>query len=220
MTLDALEYLGLPCKNARIVIQGFGKVGSVAARLIVEAGARIIAVSDVMGGIYNEKGLDPADVLRHCRETGSVVEYPGADAISNRELLELECEVLIPAALELVITKENAKNIKARIICEAANGPTTPEADDILYKSGVFLLPDILANAGGVTVSYFEWVQNIQRLFWTEDDVNSKLRDIMSSAFKRIAALYEKHKVNMRVAAYLLAVDRVAEATRVRSFHL
>ncbi|RMG47478.1 MAG: Glu/Leu/Phe/Val dehydrogenase [Acidobacteria bacterium] len=213
---EAVKALNLPLDRARVVVQGYGNAGSIAARLLHEQGATIIAVSDSRGGILNSKGLDPMKVLAHKQETGSVVEYPGTEAVSNQELLELPCDILVLAALENQITAANAPRIRAKLIAEAANGPTTPEADDILHERGIFVLPDILANAGGVTVSYFEWVQNLQELWWDLEDVNERLEETMVRAFNNVYALHEEKNVDMRTAAYVLAVDRVAEALRLR----
>ena len=203
-------------KGAKVAVQGFGNAGSIAARLLHEDGATVIAASDSKGGIYNERGIDPEAVLRHKEETGSVVGYKGCDHISNQELLELRCDVLVPAALENTITLENAEHIRAKIVAEAANGPTTPGADEILREKGVFVIPDILCNAGGVTVSYFEWVQDLYGFFWTEHEVNNYLERTMNAAFKDVHAAAEKYRVDMRTGAYITAVARVAEATRVR----
>jgi len=213
---EAAEILNLDLAKAKAVIQGYGNVGYHAAELLEEVGARVVAVSDVRGGIFNEKGLDTREVREHSLKTGSVVHYPQADTLTNAELLELPCDILIPAALEGQILRHNANNIKAKVIAEGANGPTSPFADDILYDKGILVIPDILANAGGVTVSYFEWVQNVQKLFWTEDDVNRQLQRVMSKAFKEVHAIAAKEKVNMRTAAYILAVGRVAAAKRFR----
>jgi glutamate dehydrogenase (NAD(P)+) len=213
---EAAKVLGMELSASTAVVQGFGNVGYYAAELLEEIGVKIIAVSDVGGGITNPEGLDTAKVHAHCRESGSVAGFPGAEAISNKELLELSCDVLIPAALEGQITEKNAEKVSARIIVEGANGPTTPFADDILDEKGVFVVPDILANAGGVTVSYFEWVQNVQKLFWTEDDVNQRLHRIMKRAFHEVYEIAKKERVNMRTAAYMLAVTRVAAAKRIR----
>ncbi|MGH9814196.1 MAG: Glu/Leu/Phe/Val family dehydrogenase, partial [Candidatus Acidiferrales bacterium] len=190
--------------------------GGIAARLFDEAGAKIIAVSDSKGGIVNPRGLDPLKALKFKEKSGSVVGLAGTSRVSNQELLELKCDILIPAALENVITSENAARVKARIISEAANGPVTPMADDILTRNNVFLLPDILANAGGVTVSYFEWVQDLQNFFWEEDQVNAKLEAMMKRAFQEVHETSKRYKVNMRIAAYILAIGRVADATLVR----
>ena len=218
-TRQALRHLGIPIEGATVVVQGYGNVGSVSAYLLQSKGCKIIAVSDSRGGIYNPRGLDARDVLRHKRETGTVLEYPGAEKITNEEILELRCDVLVPAALEKVITEKNADRIKARIIAEGANGPTTPEADAILREKGVFVIPDILANAGGVTVSYFEWVQGLQYFFWSERDVNVKLREIMERSFDSVLAVAEEKGVDMRIAAYILAIGRCAKATMIRGIY-
>jgi glutamate dehydrogenase/leucine dehydrogenase len=216
VTQEACRVLRRPLRGAKVAIQGFGNAGGIAARLFDEAGAKIIAVSDSKGGIVNPRGLDPLKALKFKEKSGSVVGLAGTSRVSNQELLELKCDILIPAALENVITSENASRIKARIIAEAANGPVTPMADDILTRNNVFLLPDILANAGGVTVSYFEWVQDLQNFFWEEDQVNAKLEAMMKRAFQEVHETSKRHKVNMRIAAYILAIGRVADATLVR----
>jgi glutamate dehydrogenase/leucine dehydrogenase len=213
---EALKAKGMALKGARIVVQGYGNAGSIAASLFHAEGAQILAVSDSRGGIHNPKGLDPNAVMKHKEKTGSVTGYPEASAISNEAILELECDVLIPAALENQITAANASRIKAKVVAEAANGPTTPAADDILHQNGIFVLPDILANAGGVTVSYFEWVQSLQSFFWREEEVNAKLNEIMTRAFYEVYETSKTYGVHMRAAAYILAVKRVAEATRLR----
>lgn len=218
-TREALKHLGMPIEGTRVVVQGFGKVGAIGAQLLQELGCTVIAASDSRGGVYNPKGLNVEDVIRHKAETGTVVGYPGTDTVTNKELLELDCEVLVPAALENEITRENADRVKARIISEGANGPTTPEADDILFDKGVFVIPDILANAGGVTVSYFEWVQGLQNFFWTEDEVNKNLEKIMVKAFQDVLAISQRREVNLRIAAYILAIDRVATATMLRGIY-
>jgi len=202
-----------------VAVQGFGNVGYHAAKIIHADGAKIIAVSDSKGGIYNPKGLDPQALAAFKEQKGSVQGYPGADIITNEELLELDCSILIPAALDNQITRKNADRIKADIVAEGANGPTTPAADDILFERGKHHLPDILANAGGVTASYFEWVQGLERYFWTEEEVNSKLKAIMDRAFDSVWHLADKEKVNMRMASYMLAVKRVSEAMLVRGLH-
>lgn len=212
----AIEKLGMKPSETTVAIQGYGNAGSFAAILLAEAGYKIVAVSDSRGGILDENGLDPQAVLEHKKKTRSVVGFPGAKKITNEELLELDCDVLIPAALENQITKENADKIKAKIILELANGPTTPDADEILHKKGVLVIPDILANAGGVTVSYFEWVQNVMGYYWSENEVKEKLKKIMEEAFEEAYALKEKHKVSMRTAAYVLAVQRVVDAMKAR----
>jgi len=219
VTREACVEKKIPIKGARVAVQGFGNAGSIAARLLSEDGATVIAVSDSSGGITNPRGLDIRAVLAHKEKTGSLRGYPEADPISNEKLLELECEVLVPAALENQITQENASRIRAKIVAEAANGPTTPAADEILHKKGVFLIPDILANAGGVTVSYFEWVQSLQSFFWEEAQVNQHLEKVMTRAFREVLTIAKKFSVHMRTAAYILAVGRVAEATRIRGIY-
>ncbi len=216
VTREACKARKIPLRGASVAIQGYGNAGSIAARLFREAGAKIIAVSDSKGGIVNPRGLDPIKALQHKEKTGSVAKLPGTSPVTNEELLELKCDILIPAALENVITSQNVSRIKAKIIAEAANGPTTPLADEVLAEKGVFMLPDILANAGGVTVSYFEWVQDLQNFFWEEEQVNTKLEQIMKRAFHEVYETSQKYKTHMRTAAYILAVGRVAEATIVR----
>jgi len=213
---EAAKIVNIDLSGSTAVIQGYGNVGYHAAELLAEIGTKVVAVSDVRGGIFSEKGLDTVKVHEHSLKTGSVVDYPEADTITNVELFELPCDILIPAALEGQITRDNADSIKAKIIVEGANGPTSPFADDILYDKGIVVIPDILANAGGVTVSYFEWVQNVQKLFWTEDDVNKQLHRVMARAFKEVYDISVTEKVNMRTAAYMLAIGRVAEAKRLR----
>ncbi|MFX0167721.1 MAG: Glu/Leu/Phe/Val dehydrogenase [Candidatus Hodarchaeota archaeon] len=217
---EALKDLDILLKDARVVVQGFGNVGFHAARILHELGCKIIAVSDSKGGIFNPKGLDPKKVKEHKNSTGSVIDYKNSVRISNQDVLELDCDILIPAALENAITVENAPRIKAKIIAEGANGPTTPEADEILYERGIFLIPDILANAGGVTVSYFEMVQNQMNYFWTVEEVQSKLKHIMQTGFQDVLALSKEYNVPMRIAAYMLALRRIGYAmqTRKRSF--
>ncbi|WP_206813071.1 Glu/Leu/Phe/Val family dehydrogenase [Paradesulfitobacterium ferrireducens] len=216
---DLVKKLNINLEGVSVVIQGFGNVGGYTAKILYDKKAKIIGISDVKGGIYNPRGLNPYKVQEHATETGSVVNYRGAKTITNAELLELECDILIPAALENQITDKNAHNIKARYVVEAANGPTTPEADKILEQKGILVVPDILANAGGVTVSYFEWVQNNMGYYWSVEEVNEKLGNIMSQAFHGVYDLYKSRKdVNMRVAAYMLAVKRVAEGMEVRGW--
>mgnify|MGYP001069541114 CR=1 FL=1 len=219
LVLEAMKHLGMKPSESTVAVQGFGNVGSVSASLLHDEECRIIAVSDSQGGIYNPHGLDPREVLRHKRETGTVVGYPGSDNITNGELLGLKCDVLVPAALELTITASNANRVQARILAEGANGPTTPQADQILVEKGVFILPDILANAGGVTVSYFEWVQGLQRFFWTEEEINSQLRQIMVRSFKEVLATAQRKEVTMRTAALILAIKRVHDATLLRGIY-
>lgn len=216
---EAAEALSFPIAGARIVIQGFGKVGATCARLLEEMGATIIAVSDSKGGIYRRNGLPLASVIAHKQRTGTVADFPEADRVTNAELLELPCDILVPAAVQMQITARNADRIRARIIGEAANAPTTPEADAILYDRGVFVIPDILAGAGGVTVSYFEWVQGLQEFFWTEREVNAQLERVMVGAFNQVLRTAHERRVHMRTAAYLLAVSRVADATRIRGIY-
>jgi glutamate dehydrogenase/leucine dehydrogenase len=202
-----------------VAIQGYGNAGSIAHDLLHARGAKIIAVSDSRGGITSSRGLDPKIIQEHKRDAGSVVGAAGTDRIGNSELLELKVDILVPAALENQITEDNAPRIKPKIIAEAANGPTTPDADPILHENGVFMIPDILANAGGVTVSYFEWVQDLANYFWTEEEVNQKLETIMKRSFGDVAALAEKHRVHNRTAAYMLGIGRVAEATKLRGLY-
>jgi glutamate dehydrogenase/leucine dehydrogenase len=212
----ACDVLNLPLKRATAAIQGFGNAGAIAAELLAEQGVTIVAVSDSKGGVYNRQGLDVSRLLDHKHKTGSVTGFDGAKSIAAEAVLELECDILIPAALENQITMENADRIKARIIAEAANGPTTPDADIVLHENHVMVLPDILANAGGVTVSYFEWVQDLQELFWEEHDVNARLEKIMVRAFDDVYKIAQKHRVDMRTGAYMLAIDRVAKALEMR----
>ncbi|MDO8055326.1 MAG: Glu/Leu/Phe/Val dehydrogenase, partial [Candidatus Hermodarchaeota archaeon] len=214
--IEAVEALGIPLKEARVSVQGFGNVGYHSARILHDKGCKIIAVSDSKGGIYNPKGLDPKKVKEHKKKTGSVIGYNDSVRISNRDLLELDCDILVPAALENVITAENAPRIKAKIIAEGANGPTTPEADEILHQQQIFLIPDVLANAGGVTVSYFEMVQDQINYFWTVEEVQSKLEHIMRTAFKDVLQLSTEHNVPMRIAAYMLALSRIGYAMQTR----
>ena len=216
---NAAKYIGLDLSNATCAVQGFGNAGSIAAKLIKEVGVKVIAVSDSKGGIFDSTGLDADKVLEHKSKTESVIGYSGSDDISNEDLLTIDCDILIPAALENVITKENASDIKAKIVAEAANGPTTPDADHILEENGVFTIPDILANGGGVTVSYFEWVQNVQHLFWTEDEINKRLRKIMDQSFGAVIEVKEKHKAPMRIAANMLGISRVSRAAELRGLY-
>jgi glutamate dehydrogenase (NAD(P)+) len=219
VALEACRRLGLDPAKASVAVQGFGNVGSVSAQLMQAAGFRVCAVSDVSGGIYDAAGLDIAAVVEHRQARGTLAGYPGARAVTNTELLELPVDVLVPAALESQITASNAGRIQARLIVEGANGPTTPDADTILERRGVVVVPDILANAGGVTVSYFEWVQDLQSFFWEEGEINQKLERVMCRSFDQVVALAEKHSVSWRLGAYLLAVKRVADATAVRGIY-
>jgi glutamate dehydrogenase/leucine dehydrogenase len=211
---EAVKQLGIKLGRATAAIQGFGKVGWNAARLLHNQGCRIIALSDSKGAIYNTKGINPLKVYEHKKKTNSIINYEGCRNITNQELLETECDILIPAALENQITKENAGDIKTRILAEGANGPTTPEANKILTEKGIFTLPDILANSGGVTVSYFEWVQNLHREHWREEEVLSKLEYIMVKAFKDVFKNMNEYETDMRNAALTLGVGRVAKSLK------
>jgi len=215
---EACRRLGIEIKGARVVVEGYGNAGSVAARLIHDLGAKVTAVNDSRGGIYSPNGLDPRAVLEHKERTGSVAGFPGTRSISDEELLQLECEILVPAALENQITAKVAEGIRAKIISEAANGPTTPDADTILAKKGVFVIPDILASAGGVTVSYFEWVQNNMNYYWSEEEVNEKLETMMAKSFDAVHRVHQTRGVTMRRAAFMVAVSRVAEAMKARGW--
>jgi glutamate dehydrogenase (NAD(P)+) len=217
--VEAARHLDIDLGKCRVAVQGFGNVGGVSARLIAAEGATVVGLSDWMGAIYRPQGLDVDAVLAWVQEHRTVMGFPGAREITNAELLELDCDILIPAALETQITAANAGKIRARMIAEAANGPTTPEADEILYKNGQFVIPDILCNAGGVTVSYFEWVQDLERDFWNIEHVNEKLHTIMTKAFASTLEMSLRQEVNMRTAAYMLAVQRVADATSVRGLY-
>ncbi|MDR7537678.1 MAG: Glu/Leu/Phe/Val dehydrogenase [Armatimonadota bacterium] len=210
---------GLPWTGARVVVQGFGNVGEATARLMWDEGCTIIAASDVNGGIYNPRGLDLPGLQAHVARSKTVVGFPGCEPISNRDLLELPCDYLVPAALEGQITGENAGRIAARVIVEGANGPTTPEADEILADRGILVVPDILANSGGVIVSYFEWVQDLQSLFWDEDEINRRLEQIMVRSVRGVVALAQAEGVTMRAAALLRAVQRVADALTIRGIY-
>ena len=217
---EAAMKIGMNLKGASVAIQGYGNVGAFAHKLIErDFGSKVIAVTDSKGGIINEKGLKYEEVWAHKVKTGSVIGFPGSKPLSNEEILELKVDVLLPCALENVITKDNAAKIKSKISGEGANGPTTYEADAIMWKNGVLVLPDILANAGGVTVSYFEWVQNNYNYYWTEEEVNKRLDAKITAAFHEVWNMHEKQKCNMRDAAYLVAVKRVADATRLRGFY-
>jgi glutamate dehydrogenase (NAD(P)+) len=217
--MEALKKLERDPSRTTVAIQGFGNVGSHAARLMAEEGATVVALSDVRGGINNPKVLNVSDVLRYVEEHGTVVGFPHSDSVTNTELLELSTDVLVPAALSNQITAKNAGRIRAKIVIEAANGPTTPEGDEILLDNGVFLVPDVLANAGGVTVSYFEWVQDLQQFFWSEREIDDKLGQIMRKSFERTYQMMKEREVDMRMAAYILAVSNVASATDARSIY-
>jgi glutamate dehydrogenase/leucine dehydrogenase len=217
--VSSCSNLGIPVKGARVVVQGFGNAGSIAAQLLHAAGTLVLAASDSTAAVYNKNGLDIPQLVLHKQRTGSLRGFPGADAITPEELLSLECEILVPAALENAITGDNVRAVQARIIAEAANGPVTPEADRVLAEKGVFLIPDILCNAGGVTVSYFEWVQDENHLFWDENDVNAKLEKIMVRSFNDVYKIHQERKVNMRLAANMLGIGRVAEACKMRGLY-
>ncbi len=219
--LEAARHLKLPMGRARVVVQGSGNVGGIAAQYFDREGAKVIAISDSKGGVYNKKGLNVSSVL-DCKKKYSCLitsKVKSGDEISNEELLELDCDILVPSALENQITDKNASKIKAKIIAEGANGPTTPEADEILHDRGIFLVPDILANAGGVTVSYFEWVQNLQELLWNEKEISERLTKIMKRSFAEVLNISRREKVDMRTAALMLGIGRVAEASKLRGIY-
>ena len=213
---DGDEGKGYRIDNATVVVQGFGNAGTVVSKLLQDKGAKIIAVSDSKGGIINKEGIDVYKLIEHKNKKGTVLGYEDNEELEGKDVLEIDCDVLVPAALENQITDKNVDNIKAKIVAEAANGPTTPDADEILYEKNIFLIPDVLANAGGVTVSYFEWVQSLQQLFWTEKDVNVQLREIMIRSFDDVFKISKENKVTMRTAAYILALNRVSEAMMTR----
>src|SRR6185503_11424255 len=219
VTKEALAHLGMNVKGTTVAVQGFGNVGSVTAQLLAREGCKIVAVSDRTGAIYNAHGLEVDDVIAYVRHNKTLEGYMKAQALSNDDLLTLDVDVLVPAALENVVTTKNAPRIRAKIICEGANGPTTAAADSILEEKGIFVIPDILANAGGVTVSYFEWVQDRGGYFWTEEVVNDRLREIMCRSFGDVLNLSKQHKVNMRTAAYMLSISRVATVHRLRGIY-
>jgi len=217
--LQALDHLKMDVKGATVAVQGFGNVGSVAAQLMMQQGCKVVAVTDRTGGWHNPKGIDVDDAIAYVKKNKTLDGYGKGDPITNEKLLELEVDVLIPAALENVITSKNVKNVKAKIICEGANGPTSAAADAVLDEKGVFVIPDILANAGGVTVSYFEWVQNRGGYYWDEKTVNERLQTIMTNSFRDVLKLSQQHKVNMRTAAYMVAISRVATVHRLRGIY-
>ena len=216
---EAIKALGIKPKQATCAVQGFGNVGSWTAKLIHDMGVKIVALSDINGAIHNPKGMNPYDVEKHLQKTGSVVGYKGSKPISNEELLAMDVTILAPCAMELQLTKANAAKVQAKVIVEGANGPTTPDADKILDKKGILVVPDILANGGGVTVSYFEWVQNLYRYFWTEEEVIEKQESLMIDAFKKVYDTAKEHKVNMRTAAYIVALGHLAEAMKYRGMY-
>jgi glutamate dehydrogenase (NAD(P)+) len=211
-TREALARLDHPLAGVRVAVQGFGNVGSISATLLHDAGARIVAVSDSRGGTLNVRGLDPRALAQHKRESGRVSDYPGGEPIDNAALLAVDCDVLIPAALEQQLTATNAERVRARLVVEGANGPTTPEADAILTARDIVVVPDILANAGGVVVSYFEWVQDLQAFFWTEEEINQRLERLMVRAFEEVSATARDRRTDLRTAALMRAIERVAEA--------
>ena len=219
VTQKALQVLGVAPEAARVVIQGFGNVGGMAARLMTAAGFKIVAIVEYDGAVYNSHGLDIAALQKHRKETGSITGFSGGEDMDKAEAMFLPCDVLIPAATENVITSQNADRVRCKILCEGANGPTTPLADLVLADKNVFVIPDILANAGGVTVSYFEWVQDRQGYFWNEKLVNDRLQEIMDESFDAVVESSRAHKVNNRIAAYMLALDRVANAIRLRGIY-
>jgi glutamate dehydrogenase (NAD(P)+) len=219
VTLRALKRLGIDPSRCRVVVQGLGNVGGMAAKLMARQGFKIVSVIEIDGAIYNPRGLDIPALMEHRQHTGSILDFPESENISRKDAFFLECDVLLPAAKENVITSENADRVRAKILCEGANGPTTPAADAILADKGVFVIPDILANSGGVTVSYFEWVQDRQGFFWNEDLVNTRLEELMVNSFDQVVSYAEKHNVNNRIAAYMLAIDRVAFAIKLRGIY-
>ena len=219
VTRQALARLGRTVAGARVAVQGFGNVGSIAAELMAQEGAKVIAVSDKTGGLHDARGLDIPDVIAYAQEHRQLAGYPKAEAIGNDELLTIDCDVLVPAAMENVITSKNASGIRAKIICEGANGPTTAAADEVLERKGIFVIPDILANAGGVTVSYFEWVQDRAGYFWDEETVNRRLESIITRAFNDVTTLADRHQVNARIAAYMVGIDRVATMHKLRGLY-
>ena len=217
--VQAAKRLGININGATAAVQGFGNAGSATARFLEAAGCRVIAVSDSKGGVYNAQGLSSEAVLACKRERGSVSDFSEGDRLSNADLLALPCDILVPAALENQITASNASRVRAKLVAEAANGPTTPEADAILEARGIWVIPDILANAGGVTVSYFEWVQNLQELRWKEEQVNQQLKEVMDDSFAQVLTIADRERVSLRLAAYMLGVDRVVQATHDRGIY-
>jgi glutamate dehydrogenase/leucine dehydrogenase len=213
---EACKVRKMSLRGATVAIQGYGNAGAIAAKLFAEKKAKIVAISDSRGGVHNSRGIDPLKALRYKERSGTVVGMPSTSRLSNEDLLTMKCDILIPAALENVITLDNADLIKAKIIAEAANGPTTPRADEILARKGIFVLPDILANAGGVTVSYFEWAQNLQGFSWSEQQVNAQLQTVIQRSFNDVYEIARRYRTHMRTAAYVLAIGRVADATLVR----
>lgn len=219
ITREAMHDYDMIPEDCSVVIQGFGNVGSITARLLYEMGCKVVGLSDINGGVYNAKGINIPRALRYSKEHGTLLDLPDTEPVSNEKLLELPCDILIPAALENQLTIGNATRIKARMIVEAANGPTTPEAERILNDRGITIVPDVLANAGGVTVSYFEWVQDLQHFFWAEQEINQRLEAIMTRAYQAVQQKSREQETNLRLGAYLLAVARVAEATELRGVY-
>jgi glutamate dehydrogenase (NAD(P)+) len=213
------KQLGINLEDANIVIQGFGKVGSVIAKLLARESCKVIGISDVKGGVYNSRGLDVESLYNYSQETGSVINFKDAENITNAELLALPCDILVPAAIEDQLCGDNAASVKAKIIVEGANKPTTTEADNILNENGILIVPDILANAGGVVVSYFEWIQDLQAFFWSENEVNQRLEEVISNAFHEVLEISQREKADMRTAAYMLAIDRLSRAMMIRGIY-
>jgi glutamate dehydrogenase (NAD(P)+) len=216
---QATKYLGMPVAGCKVIIQGFGNVGSNAAKLLAEKGYSVIGIAEWDGGLYNAKGIDIPALIEHRAKTGSINDFACAECTAPHDLITADCDILIPAATENVITSQNAHKVKAKILCEGANGPTTAVADEVLAANGVFVIPDILANSGGVTASYFEWVQDRMGYFWTEKEVNERLDQIMKDSFDDVVSYAAKHEVNNRIAAYMLAIDRVAYTIKQRGIY-
>ena len=219
MVEESAKIIGKDLKGLRVAIQGFGNVGSAAAKLLSRQESKIIAVSNSKGGIYNESGIDIENLIRHVKENKAIADFPDVEIITNEELLTLDCDVLIPASIEGQITRYNADKVKAGIIVEGANGPTTPEADRILSEHGVCVIPDILANSGGVVISYFEWVQDLQFYFWKENEIHQRLKEIMSNVFNSVLAMSQEKKIDMRMAAWMIGISRIAEAQKLRGLY-
>ena len=219
MVEESAKIIGKDLKGLRVAIQGFGNVGSAAAKLLSRQESKIIAVSNSKGGIYNESGIDIESLIRHVKENKAIADFPDVEIITNEELLTLDCDVLIPASIEGQITRYNADNVKARIIVEGANGPTTPEADRILSERGVCVIPDILANSGGVVISYFEWVQDLQFYFWKENEIQQRLKAIMTDIFSSVLSMSQEKKIDMRMAAWMIGISRIAEAQKLRGLY-
>ena len=219
MVEESAKIIGKDLKGLRVAIQGFGNVGSAAAKLLSRQESKIIAVSNSKGGIYNESGIDIESLIRHVKENKAIADFPDVEIITNEELLTLDCDVLIPASIEGQITRYNADKVKAGIIVEGANGPTTPEADRILSEHGVRVIPDILANSGGVVISYFEWVQDLQFYFWKENEIHQRLKEIMSNVFNSVLAMSQEKKIDMRMAAWMIGISRIAEAQKLRGLY-